>query len=232
MAPQSSAFFCEDFDKQADVTSFLSSWSNFEQSGGSFRFDRIGVPSLPNALGVVGGKGASVIAIKTFPALPQRPTSVRLEFALRINSAGNVIPLSAAGFAAIAYGTTFTDAYVAMAIGSGPEISAAWVAAADAGASDAGAYQVAPSQAPFPSTGIWAGRFAIEVDYAAASTAGGACAQIYQGPTAMLGSCLHLPPSMDNPGVLSIAVGDLAAGLGDTGAVDFEFDNLTFNVVY
>jgi hypothetical protein len=232
LSPQSAMTFCADFDEQADVTAFLGTWSTFEQSGGGFKFDHVAVPSSPNALQATGGSGASVLAIKTFDALPSRPQSVRLEFALRINSAGTIGLLSAAGFAAIAYGKAIDDGYAAMAIGAGPVISAAWAAPSDAGAGDAGAYQTANASGQFPSPGTWAGRYAIEIDYATSIGSVATCVQIFQGPTPLLAHCLPLPASLGNPGVLSIAVGDLAAGVTNTGPIDLEFDDLTFNVVY
>jgi hypothetical protein len=222
--------FCEDFDRYLDVGAFLSSWSNYQQNSGQFRFNRLDAQSQPNALQVFGDTSATVLAIKTFDQLPPHPASVRLEFALRINSAGSVGLLSAAGFAAIAYGTSISDGYAALAIGNGPSIVAAWAAPGDAGAGDAGAFQSA-SSGSLPTTEQWAGRFAIEIDYQAASTAG-ACAQIYQGQSPILKSCLPLPPSLSNPGVLSVIIGDDAVGLRATGVIDIEFDDLTFDVRY
>ncbi|HEY8038358.1 MAG TPA: hypothetical protein VIF15_01130 [Polyangiaceae bacterium] len=222
--------FCEDFDEAADVGSFLASWSTFEQNGGTFRFDTASAPSPPNALGVGGSNGAQVLAIKTFPLLTRRPRLVRLEFALRINSPGSVGLLSAAGFAAVAYGARLTDGFAAMAIGNGPVISAAWVAPGDAGG-DAGAFQTASAKGAFPSLQVWAGRFAIEIDFGATAGAGG-CVQMFQGPTALLDACLPLPPTLGDPRVLSIALGDSAAALGSTGNIDLEFDDVTFDVAY
>jgi hypothetical protein len=223
-------FFCEDFDGQSDVTAFLGSWTTFEQSGsGAFRFDHTSVPSPPNALGVAGGNGASFLVIKSFTGF-SKPKAIRLDFDLRINSAGNVGVLSAAGFAAIAFGTTIGDGYAAVAIGNGPTIEAAWAAPGDAGASDSGAFNVASATGQFPPLGQWAGRYAIAIDYSTPTAGTGGCVQVYQGPTPLLAKCLALPPSLANPSTVSIVLGDLAAGLQNTGNVDLEFDDLTLSV--
>jgi hypothetical protein len=224
------AFFCEDFDEESDVPPFLASWSSYAQTNGSFHFDKLGVPSPPNALDVFGSNNADVLVVKSFPALPSRPTQLRLAFELRINSAGSVGALSAAGFAAIAYGPNISDGFAALAIGNGPMLSAAWVAPGDAGASDAGAYAIENSTNPFPALNVWSGRYAIEIDYNTIDVT--ACAQVYQGPTALLAHCLVLPPSLSDPKVVSIALGDYSAGLGNTGSVDMAFDNVTFDVAY
>jgi len=223
-------FFCEDFDEESDVATFLASWTTYEQSGsGAFRLDHTSVPSPPSALGVAGGNGATFLVIKSFHQFP-KSRSIRLEFELRINSAGNVGVLSAAGFAAIAFGNTIGDGYAAVAIGNGPVVQAAWATAGDAGATDAGAYDTESSTTPFPPLGQWAGRYAIVVDYTGATAGLGGCVQVYQGPTPILPKCLPLPPSLSNPSTVSIVLGDLAAGLQNTGNVDLEFDDVTLNV--
>jgi hypothetical protein len=223
-------YFCEDFDEQTDVATFLASWTTYEQSGsGAFRFDHTSVPSPPNALGVAGGNGSSFLVIKSFNGL-SKPKLLRLEFDLRINSAGTVGLVSAAGFAAIAFGNSIDAGYAAVAIGNGPVIEAAWATAGDAGPSDGGTYASAQATTPFPPLGQWAGRYAIVVDYTATSSGAAGCVQVYQGPTALLAKCLPLPPSLANPSTVSIVLGDLAAGLQNTGNVDLEFDDVTLNV--
>ena len=221
--------FCADFDEQPSVTALLSSWSSFEQSGGSFDFDTTSALSPPNALEVKGASGAQTLVLETFPRLHARPTKIRLEFDLRIDSPGSVGAFSAAGFAAIAYGTGVADGYVALAIGNdfGNVLAGAWAIADGSAAGDAGSYATSSSGTAFPSSGTWAGRFAIEIDYDAS---GSACLQGYRGPTPLLTPCMPLPPSLSNPGVVSIALGDYAAGLGNTGAIDLEFDNVTYDV--
>jgi hypothetical protein len=225
------AFFCEDFDEQSAAPPFLATWTTFSATNGTFHFDQVGVPSPPNALDVVGSNNADVLVVKTFPALPAHPTQVRLEFDLKISSAGSVGAFSAAGFAAIAYGPNIGDGFAALAISNGPELTAAWVAPADAGVSDAGAYAIAPSTSSFPTLNQWSGRYAIEIDYVSGSAVSG-CAQVFQGPTALLAHCMPLPPSLSDPKVVSIALGDYSAGVGNTGNVDIAFDNVTFNVAY
>jgi len=222
-------YFCEDFDETNDVSALLGSWSNFEQSNGTFALDTMGSPpSPPNALRVTGADRAQVLVVKTFKAFASAPSRVRLEFALKVRSPGNVGYLSAVGFAAIAFGNTLDDGYAAMAIGNGPVLSAVWAQAADAGPGDAGPLQASNAQGAFPSSGVWAGRFAIEIDY----SGGGGCVQIYQGPTALLSHCMLLPDSLSSPRVFSIALGDYTGGLGITGNVDLEFDDVTFDVTH
>jgi len=224
--------FCEDFDEETNVTPFLSTWTTSQATGGSFQFDTSNnVPSPPNALRATGASGAQVIVVKSFPHLASHPKTVRLAFELRINIAGTEGLLSAAGFVVVSYGTQLSDGYVAMAIGTGPSIVTAWAAPTDAGVGDAGPFQTAKANGTFPSLMMWAGRYTLEIDYAA-STAGGGCIQAYQGPTPLLTTCMPLPPSLANPAVLSIAIGDYAGGLGNTGATDIEFDDVTFDVAY
>lgn len=218
--------FCEDFDETNDVSALLGSWSNFEQSNGTFALDTMGSPpSPPNALRVTGADRAQVLVVKTFKPFASTPSRVRLEFALKVRSPGNVGYLSAVGFAAIAFGNAIDDGYAAMAIGNGPALAAVWAQAADAGPNDAGPLQASSAQGAFPSSGVWAGRFAIEVDY----SGGGGCVQIYQGPTALLSHCMLLPDGLSSPRVFSIALGDYTGGFGSTGNVDLEFDDVTFD---
>jgi hypothetical protein len=217
-----SDMFCEDFDQTSNVAAFLGSWSSFQQSGGTFSLDSSGAPSPPNALRATGSTGAQIIVLKTLAPLAQPPSRVRLELDLRITSPGNVEWLSAVGFAAIVFGTRVADGYAAVAIGSGPVITAAWARNPDAG----GGFGVGTANGAFPTSGTWAGRYAIEIDYGA----GGPCVQVYQGPTAQLQPCLSLPSDLSNPSVLSIALGDYAGGFGRTGDVDIAFDNVTFDV--
>ena len=226
--------FCEDFDEYPTVTNLLGSntWPGFEQQAGSFQFDTVAAPSPPNALQVAGDDGAEVIIVKTFPALQKVPQRVTLAFDLRINSPGTSGLLSVAGFAAIAFGNSISDGYVAMAIGEGPTLSALWVQSTSVTPlGDAGAFKAAPSTQPFPSTGIWSGSYAVEVQYAPPQPP---CLQVYRGADApsqaLLASCLPLPSEFANPTVLSIVLGDVAGGAGHTGSVNLEFDNVTFNI--
>jgi hypothetical protein len=227
------ATFCEDFDEAPTVTSFLSSWTNYEQNGGAFSFDTNAPPSGPNALRVMGSKNAQVLVLKSFGELAARPSSLRLEFDFRINSGGAVGFLSAAGFAAIIYGGTINSGYVALAIDSGPNISATWVAPTDAGiAPDGGAFNSAAVMSPFPNAGVWAGRLAMQIDYGSSKHGGksGACLHVYQGAMEILVPCLPLPPELGDPKGISIALGDYAAGLVNTGTIDLEFDNVAYTV--
>jgi hypothetical protein len=218
--------FCEDFDEYSDVTALLGAWSTFEQTGGgSFAFDTVNAPSPPNALEVMGPNGAQVLVIKTFP-LAKQPAVLRLDFDLRIDSSGSVGFLSAVGLAAIAFGAAVSDGYAALAIASGPSLSGGWTDATDAGASDAGAFKTSNATGTFPAGGVWTARYAIEVDYT--STAG--CVQIYAGITPLLSPCLALPPHLLHPASVSISLGDYAGGLDNTGVINVEFDNVTFDI--
>jgi hypothetical protein len=221
--------FCEDFDEYPSVTNLLgsSTWPVFEQQAGSFQFDTVNAPSPPNALQVAGDDGAEVVIVKTFPALQKVPQKVTLTFDLRINSPGTPGLLSVAGFAAIAFGNSINDGYVAMAIGDGPTLSALWVQSTSVMPMDAGAFKAAPAMGAFPSTGIWDGSYAVEIQYNPPSPP---CLQVYRGISQLLTSCLPLPPEFANPTVLSIVLGDVAGGAGHTGTVNLEFDNVTFNI--
>jgi hypothetical protein len=217
--------FCEDFDESPNVTAFLGTWSTFQQTGGIFKFDTSGAPSAPNALEATGTNSAKVVVLKTFP-ISRTATKVRMDFDLRINSSGSVGLLSAAGLAALAFGSSISDGFASIAIANGPALSAAWAASADAGtAADAGTFKASNATGTFPATGVWAARYGIEVDYSAS----GGCVQIFEGPTPLLSSCLALPPTLAHPTVVSVVVGDYTAGFGNTGSIDVEFDDVTFD---
>jgi len=217
--------FCEDFDEYANVTALEGAWSSFQAIGGTLGFDTTNAPSPPNALEVTGGNGAQVLVVKTFP-LGSPPASLRLDFDLRFNSTGSVGLLSAAGLASIAFGNALADGYAALAIGNGPTLAAAWAEAADAGASDGGTFKTSASTGPFPAAGTWAGRYSIEVTY----TSTGGCVQVYEGVTALLSPCLALPSRLLHPASVAIALGDYTGGVGNTGAINVEFDNVTFDI--
>ena len=221
--------FCEDFDEQPSVASFLGSWNTFQQIKGAFSFDMSAPPSPPNALRASGMDGAQLLVVKTFEPLSHQPSSLRLEFDLRINSAGKVGVASAAGFAAIAFGNSVEDGYVALAIGNdfGPQLAGVWAVSTASPTADAGPFGVKASTGPFPTPGNWAGRYAIEVEF---TSDGGACLQAFNGPTALLTPCLPLPLSLAKPSTVSIALGDYAGGFDATGNVDIEFDNVTYDV--
>jgi hypothetical protein len=218
--------FCEDFDGYRSVSTLFGNWSSFEQMNGNFKLDTVGAPSPPNALEAIGAGGAKVIVLKTIP-VTDSPKRLRLEFDLRIDSPGNVGFLSAVGLAAIAFGSAITDGYAALIIGNGPTLAGGWVAAADGGTSDAGGFQTSNASGTFPASGVWAGRYAIEVDYAN----GGGCVQVFDGVTALLSSCLALPSDLRHPTSVSVVVGDYAGGLASTGSIDVEFDDVTFDLL-
>ncbi len=218
--------FCEDFDEYASINGLFGAWSNFQQTNGTFSFDTSNAPSLPNALDVAGTSGAQVLVVKSFPP-GIKPTMIRLEFDLRFNSSGSVGLLSAVGLAAIEFGASVSDGYAALVIGSGPSLSAAWADSADAGASDAGTFKIASATGTFPATGVWSARYAIEIDYGSSNTG---CVQVFQGTTALLSPCMPLPPHLLHPTALSIALGDYAAGFGNTGNINVEYDDVTFDV--
>jgi hypothetical protein len=221
--------FCADFDEQSDFTTLAASWTTYSTTNGKFSLvTSNNNPSPPNSLEIVASDHANALLEKQFvPAVNRRPARARLEFDLRIDQAAGVGLLSAAGFAAIAIGTSTSDGVVAMAIGNGPTLAAAWVNQADAGASDAGTYGAANSTQPFPPTNMWSGRYALEIQYPAT---GPACAQIYAGGTALLASCVPLPPQLSNPRQFVIALGESAGGLGNTGLIQLQFDNVTFDL--
>jgi hypothetical protein len=221
--------FCEDFDEYPTVTNLVGStaWPNFEQAGGSFSFDTVNAPSPPNALEARGDDGAQVIIVKTFTGIAPTLARVAMTFDLRINSPGTSGLLSAAGFAAIAFGTSISDGYVALAIADGPTLAAFWADSTTANV-DGGTFKPAIASGAFPSAGVWAGSYTLEIDYDAMNPTG--CVQVYGGPSRLLSACLPLPPQFGHPTVLSIALGDVAGGAGRTGSVNVEFDNVTFDI--
>jgi len=222
--------FCADFDETNEISALLGSWSSYEQAGGTFSLDTgMDVPSPPNALMVAATGNAQTLVIQTMPAISTRPTSARLEFDLRIDDAGPVANLSAAVFAAIIEGTTTQGGVVSIAIGNGPQLAAVWQSASDAGMTAGNGFGSAPSTAPFPTLGVWSGRFAIEIQYGGTEAAKTACAQIYQGSIALLGSCTPLPDSFADPHELSIALGQYSAGFDNTSTIQVRFDDVTFN---
>jgi hypothetical protein len=224
--------FCEDFDEYATVNDFLGSskWTTFQQTMGAFHLDTQNALSPPNALHVTGSDHAQVIAVKAFDALPNPLHTMTLAFDLRVNSpVPNVGILSLAGLAAISFGSSIDQDVVAFAVaGTPPVLEAAWLASADAGATDAGNYGMGNFSGPFPQSDSWTARYSLVIDYT--KTAGG-CLQVYAGTTAELAQCLPLPASFGTAKTVSIAIGDYTALLGNTGTVDVEFDNVTFDVL-
>jgi hypothetical protein len=223
--------FCEDFDEYGTVNDFLGSskWTTFQQSMGAFHLDTQNALSPPNALHVTGSDHAQVLAVKAFDALPNPLQAITLAFDLRVNSPPpNVGILSLAGVAAFSFGSSVDQDVVALAVANGtpPKLQAAWLASADAGAPDAGNYAIADLTGPFPQSDTWSARYSLVIDYAHNP---GGCLQIYAGTTAQLAQCLQLPPSFANAKSVSIAVGDYSALLANTGLVDIEFDNVTFD---
>jgi hypothetical protein len=221
--------FCEDFDEETDVNAFLSTWTTNQSTNGSFTFDTSStVPSAPNALHVTGTSGAQVTVVRLLPTLPQHEKKVLLAFELRINQSENISGLSAAGFAAIVYGKDLTDGYVALAIGNGPMLEAVGASPADAGAGTAGIPIEQANSGTFPAPATWAARYTLEIDF----TQTPPCASVYAGTTALLGHCMALPSSLAVPTEFAIVLGDYSGGFTNTGTVDLEFDNVTFDASY
>ena len=137
-------------------------------------------------------------------------------------------PALGGGLAAIAFGDSLADGYAALAIGSGPNLTAVWTLPADAGAANANSFKTQNATGSFPTTGQWSGRYAIGIDYTGTAAAKTGCIQIYQGVTPLLSPCLALPAEFVTPHALSVALGDYAGGGGNTGTVNIEFDNVTF----
>jgi hypothetical protein len=216
--------FCEDFDGYQTVAGLLGSWSSFEQSGGSFKLDPSTPLSPPYALEAIGANSAKVMVLETLPVSPAA-TVLRLELDLRVNSSGNVGLLTGLGIVAIAFGPSIDYGYAAIGIAGGPKLTGAWAGRADGGA-DAGTFQSATASGTFPAPGTWAARYALEID----TSSTGGCVQVYEGPTALLSPCLALPADLLRPSVVSVVLGDYTVGLGNTGSIDVDFDNVTFDV--
>ncbi|HEY5243806.1 MAG TPA: hypothetical protein VIJ22_20135 [Polyangiaceae bacterium] len=229
--------FCEDFDEYTSIGGFLGQWVG-SSLGGSFSFDQSGVPSAPNALHVVTTSTSGVRSLAIIHPIAGAGASAstqRLEFQLRINEAKGIDALSAAAVAAIVFGKDVSNGAVALAFTNGTGTNQATLSAVYLGpAPDSGipAFGSAKASSPFPTLGQWDGRFAIEIDYGPATDAGPtACAQIYAGTFPQLTPCLALPPSLSHPVQTSIALGVYSGGLGNTGTVDVEFDNVTYNAL-
>jgi hypothetical protein len=225
--------FCEDFDEYTSIATLPggATWPTYNQTNGGFQFDTMNAPSPPNALQVMGDDGANVLIVKTFApdadgGLPQTVQKVTLTFDLRVNSAGPPALTAVSAFAAIAFGTSISDGYVAMAIATGPSLAAFWVQSASTNL-DAGSFKPAFAMSTFPTLGTWAGSFSLEISYAANPNG---CVQVYRGVTPELATCLPLPPEFASPKLLSIALGDVSGGFGKTNQVNLEFDNVTFNI--
>jgi hypothetical protein len=230
--------FCEDFDKFPNVAQFLTSWTTYSSTGGTFSFDTANVPSPPNALGVVTTSTSNVrtLAIHVMP--PAGPVPVakqRLEFDFLVSAASNIQAFSAGVVAAILFGGDITGGAVGLAFGNGSGTSATLAAVYQGPAVDAGLPAFGSSNAPppFPNLDQWDGRFAIEITYpgpdAGATTGATACAQIYVGNIAQLNPCLALPTSLSHPAATtSIALGVYSGGVGNTGTIGVGFDDVTF----
>jgi hypothetical protein len=222
------ALFCADFDEASDVDTVLGSWTTFSKVGGQFSLDTsAGVPSPPNALEVMttSTSGVRTLLAQAIRPFASPPTKMRLELALRIDAASSVGFLSAAAFAAILFGSGPEAGSVSLAIGNGPTLSAVYVEPADGGTS----FGTSNISAPFPPTNQWDGRYAIEIDYGTAADGGpSACAQIYAGGVPQLQPCMALPPSLQHPSTVSIAIGVYSGGAGNTGNVILRFDDVTF----
>ena len=229
--------FCEDFDKAPNVTQFLSSWTTFSQTGGTFSFDTTNVPSPPNALHVAttSTSGVRTLVIHVMPPPTAPVLRQRLEFDFLVDAASNIGALSAGAVAAILFGDEVTGGVVALAFGNGtgtiPTVAAVYLGPQpqDAGLPLFGSSNAPP---PFPNLGQWDGRFAIEIQYPGpdAGTAGAmACAQLFIGGIAQLNPCLALPSALSHPATTtSIALGVYSGGLGNTGNIGVGFDNVTF----
>jgi hypothetical protein len=223
--------FCEDFDETGQVQQFLSDyWPTYSQNGATFSFDTAAnVPSPPNAFVVTTSKTNNVdaLAIHAVPKLPVALASQRLEFDLRINQVANIGVASDAAFAAILFGTDVSHGAVALAIGPGspPVMSVAYIEPSDGGIPGFGTSN-APQ--PFPQTNVWAGRFALAISYGASAGTSGACAQLFIGGQAQLNPCLALPASLAHPTDAFVALGMYSGGLGNSGNVAVEFDDVTY----
>jgi hypothetical protein len=224
--------FCEDFDEYTTINDFLGSskWTTFQQTMGAFHLDTQNALSPPNALHVTGSDHAEVLAAKAFDDLPSPLQTLTLAFDLRVNSPPpDVKLLSLAGVAAFSFGSSIEDDVVGLVVGNGtpPVLQAAWLVNADASAA-ANNYAIGTLTGPFPQSDSWSARYSLVIDYTQ-HPAG--CLQVYAGATAQLAQCLLLPASFGSMKTVSIAIGDYAALLGDTGLVDIEFDNVTFDAL-
>jgi hypothetical protein len=232
--------FCEDFDSYTSLTQLYGQWPNFSTTGGTFSFvTGTNAFSPPNSLEALttSTSGVRTLIIHPMPAAGGSLTKRRLEFDFYIDTVSGIGVASAAAVAAIVLGNDVSAGVVGVAFGNGLAASTPTFGAIyegplpDSGLPEFGSSNVPP---PFPSTGQWDGRFAIEIDYGPATIGadGGsvpsACAQLYIGPTPQLSPCLSLPASLSHPGLASIALGVYSGGAQNTGTVGVTFDNVTY----
>jgi len=231
--------FCEDFDSYASLTQLYGQWPNFSTIGGSFSLVTANAFSPPNSLEALttSTSGVRTLIIHPMPPPGANLTKRRLEFDFYIDDANNIGFASAAAVAAIVLGNDINAGAVGVAFGNGtgpaPTLAAIFVGPLpDSGLPAFGSSNAPP---PFPSTGQWDGRFAIEIDYGITTGTGDggttgptACAQLFIGPSPQLSPCLALPPSLAHPDLASIALGVYSGGAGNTGNVGVTFDNVTY----
>ena len=231
--------FCEDFDSYTSLTQLYGQWPNFSTTGGSFSFVNATALSPPNSLQAVTSSmsGVRTLLIHPMPAAGSGLSKRRLELDFYIDDVTTIGIASAAAVAAIVFGNDVSAGAVAVAfsysLSANPSLAAIYLGPQpDSGIPEFGSSNAPP---PFPSTGQWDGRFAIEIDYgpSSANPDGGpssptACAQLFIGGVPQLSPCLALPASLSHPGPASIALGVYSGGAGNTGNVGVTFDNVTY----
>jgi hypothetical protein len=219
------ALFCEDFDELSTVDEFLGSWTSVSTTGGTFSFDSVaGVPSPPHALRIrtTSASAVTAVAIHAMPAFTKAPSRLRLEFDVRIDAGDGVGVASGAMFAGILTGTRLSDGVIGIEIGTGPSLRGGYL-------EPNGAFKELPLASAFPTEGEWIGPYAVEADYSRdQSGKRTGCIQILSGGAPQLTQCAPLPASLVDPPFVSIALGVYGGGLGLTGNVQLEFDDVTF----
>ena len=226
--------FCEDFDGLPTVDEFLNGpiWTSVSTTNGTFSFDSVAsVPSPPHALRVrtTSSSGVTTLAIHTFPAFTKAPSKLRLEFNLRIDAGDGVNGLSGAFFAGILTGTRISDGVMGIEIGPGPALLGGYLETSNGLNGAPPPYKEYGLPTAFPTEGTWIGPYTVEVDYSsgpAGKRTG--CIQILSGGAPQLAQCSAVPASLVDPPFVSIALGVYGGGLGLTGNVQLEFDNVTF----
>jgi hypothetical protein len=223
--------FCEDFDRYNDVNELLNAPGyNYSLVGGQFGFATDGsVPSKPNAFRITSTAQTDVTTLlaNTLPAFNALPSRLRIEFTLRINKA-EVGWLAGGAFVALLNGKEVSDGGVAIAVAGNisglPQLLMAYVGpAADSGT----AFGTEPARGAFPSLNQWIGRYAIDIQYSAASTGRTGCAHLMAGGAELLAKCLALPASISSPRQVTVVLGLYSAGLfSNVGNVEIELDNV------
>ncbi|HVU05100.1 MAG TPA: hypothetical protein VHE30_25295 [Polyangiaceae bacterium] len=221
------ALFCADFDEFTTVDALLNSFTTYSTVGADFSLDSgAGVPSSPNALRIrtTSDKDVRGIVVQKIAPFSTPPDHVRLEFSLRVDAGGSVAFLSGAAIVALFMGDDVTDGAIALEVGNGPTLSAAYLEP-----QAVGGFGTSNVPGLFPKPNQWSGRYALDVTYGASPDVDGGrtgCLELLLGGVPQLTPCLKLAKSLVDPAFVSVALGVYSGGLGQTGDVQIRLDDV------